>query len=231
MIYPIAEEFSSLQGEGCYTGTPMRFIRLAACNVGKYDSPHDYATCTTIFGEKFLCDTNYKMKYRKSTEFVLQLDDGSPVREEHICLTGGEPFLHDLGPIYDACMQADKRLHIETSGTKTFKRLFSSGHFIPNLWITCSPKEGFLDENFRFVSEWKFVLGNNSLFDLEQSAARVENFFRGRIGIKNDIPIFIQPVNTIENIDLNNMERVVKLLHLHPNWRLSAQLHKFLRLR
>ena len=35
MLYPVAEVFHSIKGEGFWTGVPMKFIRLAGCTVGK----------------------------------------------------------------------------------------------------------------------------------------------------------------------------------------------------
>ncbi len=35
MKYPLAERFKAPQGEGLFTGTPMAFVRLVGCSVGK----------------------------------------------------------------------------------------------------------------------------------------------------------------------------------------------------
>lgn len=245
--YPIAEEFSSIQGEGCFAGTPMRFIRLAGCSVGVYESLKEtkqaisehspdlrliyprngdlpkHAVCESTFGEKFICDTNYKMAWRKT---VVELLEG--VKEEHICLTGGEPFNHQLGELLDASLEAKKMVHIETSGTIDIRPTLTDRP-AASYWITCSPKKGFFRQNVPLVSEWKFVVGANF------QPRWIEEFFNysgGRAAWSHPVrPVFLQPVNFIERPDMRSINRVLQILNDHPGWRLSAQLHKFLELR
>lgn len=254
-LFPIAEEFSSIQGEGCYTGTPMRFIRLAGCSVGvyedkktteevlkKYDNASDFrviyprddasypansdiarhSVCTSIFGESFICDTNYRGKYKAT---ITALFDN--IKEEHVCLTGGEPFNHDVGAFIKACLERGKMLHIETSGTVNIQKYVDAP--MANFWITCSPKKGFIRANIPLISEWKFVVGP------EFHPKWIEEFFNyegGRAAWDHPAkPVFLQPVQFIERNDRRSIERVLHILNDHPGWRLSAQLHKFLELR
>src|SRR5271170_6427812 len=88
--YPVSEIFTSIQGEGVYTGTVMTFIRLAGCSVGKKIAEKDRAIvnqkaehfsqppgvelkpnhlsvlkpyteiCTLYDGREFLCDTDFR---------------------------------------------------------------------------------------------------------------------------------------------------------------------------
>jgi len=162
--YPIAETFYSLQGEGTYAGTPMFFVRLAGCNVGRYprapqgDQPEsipepfqilhpEYATCTSFSNAQFICDTDYRVKERLTSYEI-----GERVKEskaDHVCLTGGEPFIHNLD---DLLFTLDGySIHIETSGTKPIENLRGD-------WITCSPKAGFLKENVEHILEYKFLV-------------------------------------------------------------------------
>lgn len=240
-IYPIAEEFDSIQGEGVYTGTPMRFIRLAGCNVGRYEKPEaartsaqsrsdfplvdsgKYATCESVFGERFICDTNYQMRYKSDISALLR-----GVYQHHICLTGGEPFMHDLRPFLEECLTRDIMVHIETSGShdicQKLDGLFSAG----NVWITCSPKRGFLRQNLHVVSEWKFVVTAGV------SVSVIEKFFdypQGPSPRVNRRPIFLQPVNNINTVDRESVANVLGMLDRRPEWRLSVQMHKYLELR
>src|SRR5512146_688808 len=95
MFYPVAEIFHSIQGEGVFTGTPMLFVRLAGCNVGVASSQG--SVCRTFTGAEFPCDTDYKMTKRASEQEIIQ-----ECHEEHICITGGEPFIHDLSDLIHA---------------------------------------------------------------------------------------------------------------------------------
>ena len=213
--YPIAETFHSLQGEGCWTGTPMFFIRLAGCNVGKYKAGSDrYAMCCTEEGTQFLCDTDYRKTFDRSVEELLREADS----KQHICLTGGEPLLHDLKPLFDA-FEGKARLHIETSGTITIPGWM----VIHSVWLTCSPKQGFKAMPY-LMREWKFVVGPTT------NISAIESFCHAHV--TSDQPVFLQPLNGIHAPTGRNVKHVVdELLDSHPGWRLSAQLHKYLELR
>jgi len=237
--YPIAETFTSVQGEGLYTGTLMHFIRLAGCNVGKYDydeihqrgasmdktvqglnlldeklfTDKKHSICETVFGQRFPCDTNYHKCYDASVKELI--DAVGPV--EHICLTGGEPFLHDLQPLVDNSQQ--REVHIETSGTLPIP------HYIAqNAWLTCSPKAGLLAENVPLINEWKFVV--SCLDDVD----KVERLLQALM-VPDDVPVYIQPINHVNAVDTAMMDMVLAALLRHPQFRLSAQLHKFLEVR
>lgn len=213
--YPVAEIFSSIQGEGYYAGTPMTFIRLAGCNVGKYTQPTDtYAICESFDGTKFTCDTNYKMSKRYSVAELV-----AEVKCEHICLSGGEPFNQDLEPLIETMFyHAD--VHIETSGTKPIE----CGSALP--WITCSPKAGFLPENAIFVNEWKFVVNEASDFE------RIKLFLKDEGKEAQGAEVFISPINGVFDFNKAEAKRVHDMLVSDfPKWRLNLQLHKILGVR
>jgi 7-carboxy-7-deazaguanine synthase len=220
--YPIAETFTSIQGEGVYCGTPMHFIRLAGCNVGVYPkreaSSGDpfplYSKCTSVLGAEFECDTNYRTQTYLTVEELL---GEIPSAIQHICITGGEPFLHDLEPLIANC---DRTIHIETSGTK----LIPQEESLSNIWITCSPKAGFLRTNGLSVNEWKFVVSGPA------DIPKIEQFFEGLVCFA-DAPVFLQPINCTNEVDPANLQMVRELVMQHPCFRLSAQLHKFLGVR
>lgn len=247
---PLVEEFSSIQGEGVFTGVPMRFIRLGGCNVGVYedrattfsiknelDTPlkiysdsmklSRHSVCTTVFGERFLCDTNYRTQYRKSLD-QLFLGMHAP-KEEHICLTGGEPFLHPIGDVYGWTHRLGKMLHIETSGTKDIWKGLGRDLTPGSAWITCSPKLGFDRRNINIIDEWKFVVGPG--FDPKM----IHDFFDyagGKAAWDHPVrPVYLQPINAVDLPDPEAVAAVYAIIEKNPGWRLSVQLHKYLRLR
>ena len=126
--YPIAETFVSPQGEGLDSGRLMFFIRTAGCNVGKRYPKEMYEQklwgqevlpiytneCTTFDGRKFACDTDYRCHQKLTVDQLLEL---KPPEVKCICLTGGEPFMHDLEPLILAAIDTYTEVHIETSGT------------------------------------------------------------------------------------------------------------------
>lgn len=223
MTYPIAEIFHSLQGEGHWVGTPMMFVRLAGCNVGRYVereaiptelyASHDFplllekkhSVCTTVDGHRFLCDTDYHKRENMEPSVIAAMLGGY----KHVCITGGEPFLHDLKPLINV-MPYGVMVHIETSGTLEVPNTVSVA-----AWITCCPKHGFDPMNIDAFHEWKFLVGSN--FDVRVVERLTES---------SDAPIYLQPINGVNEVWQENLERCIELCKQHPHLRLSAQMHK-----
>jgi len=228
--YPIAETFNSIQGEGFWMGTPMLFVRLAGCNVGRYEGQRDFtppdqmksndltvfsthSVCTTIDGQRFLCDTNYHVKEHLEPEEIAERRKG----EEHVCITGGEPFLHDLMPLRRVLQL--QHLHVETSGTLEIPEEFEG-------WITCCPKQTpsgvkLHPSVIERVAEWKVLVGPG--FD-EKTLRHLESLTHGA-------KLYVQPINGVNEVWQENVERCLELLTRWPNWRLSPQLHKMVGVR
>ena len=240
-VYPVSEIFTAPQGEGLYTGTLMTFIRLAGCNVGKpypkevyqpkvYGEPEDEPNglpgfpiyteeCTTWDGRKFACDTDYRVKERLTAEEIISQ---VPKGVEHICITGGEPLLHNLIPLQEVWYEriGTQRgdipsLHIETSGTKEIPREIRQCYFV---WITVSPKFGCLPEVLENAKEVKLLVDEN--FDEEQAASLVKYVD------SDESIIWLQPINGEHTINDNNMKRCLGIQERHPTWRISSQSHK-----
>jgi 7-carboxy-7-deazaguanine synthase len=112
-LYPIAETFYSVQGEGYWTGTPAFFIRLAGCSVG----------CSW-------CDTAYGKKHEEYARELIATAKREAAR--HVVITGGEPTDHDLTDLVDGLRAAGKFVQLETSGCRPVLAKFD--------WITVSPK-------------------------------------------------------------------------------------------
>lgn len=99
----VAETFSSIQGEGIWSGVPSFFIRLSGCNL----------RCVW-------CDTPYASWSPegpiRSVESLLEEAAASPDR--HVVITGGEPMLFDaIEPLCAGLKERGKTITIETAGT------------------------------------------------------------------------------------------------------------------
>ena len=112
----VNEVFTSIQGEGYWTGVMADFIRLQGCTVG----------CEW-------CDTKYTWAgggiAMEVTDILLQ------IKTPHVVITGGEPTLYNLDILISRLQALGKFVQLETSGQNELK-----GIVYPD-WITISPKE------------------------------------------------------------------------------------------
>lgn len=225
MTYPISEIFESVQGEGTYSGTPMTFIRFAGCNVGRPYLPADQPMgmpsyrerCTTWAGESFPCDTNYRKEWDSTVEGLMI--HGAVQRAQRVCLTGGEPLLHNLVPLIGALHMAGKYIHIETSGTRPLPGGPRVG-FRDWVWVTCSPKKDYLLEVLTAANEIKVLVGAG--FNEEKFVAEFRAFLDGG-------RLFIQPID--DGNSGRHLETCLQIQDKYRGVRLSLQLHKIMNMR
>lgn len=125
-------------------------------------------------------------------------------------VTGGEPLLHVLDPLTTALKTAGFQTHIETSGSSPF-----SGQWD---WICLSPKKFKfpLEESIAAASELKVVVFNKS--DIEWA----ESFEKK---VSPNCKLYLQPewdkADTMTPLSIDYIKA-------HPQWELSAQLHKYI---
>lgn len=230
--YPIAERFTSPQGEGLWAGTLMHFIRFAGCSVGKKISETDpnfekkqlpvyVEKCTTYDGREFLCDTDFRTKEALTVSDLL---DGIPKGVKHICLTGGEPLVQPLEDFIDYIgSETSYMVHIETSGTIDFKKVYPAYHECDSkvdsdhegwLWITVSPKLAVLPEMLKMANEIKLLVDDG--FDVNKVPKEV---------FDHEL-VWLSPINDEHSLVKKNQDRCLELLYKYPNWRLACQMHK-----
>jgi 7-carboxy-7-deazaguanine synthase len=209
IVYPVAEKFKSLQGEGVYAGTPMAFVRFVGCSVGKTICQH--------------CDTDFDklLNWRGGGTFEPWelIEWANPY--DHICLTGGEPLDQPLRPLLELAQDGGRMLHIETSGTVLFNLL--DLNLIEEHWVCVSPKPGWKKEMIDLADEVKVIvpgLGNGEGWPTLDNA--LEWAYDGKV-------VFLQPRNAKFDVDKQNLLYVQDLIRDHPVLRLSVQLHKILK--
>lgn len=110
--YKVNEIFYSIQGEGCFSGTPTIFIRLSGCNL----------KC------KF-CDTSWKEGVTLPLSSILEKVQEFTCWD--VCITGGEPTLQDLNPLIYELNKRGCIPSLETNGINPVPA---------NCFITVSPK-------------------------------------------------------------------------------------------
>jgi len=196
-LIPIVEIFYSLQGEGLRTGQATVFVRVAGCNLA----------CD-------FCDTDFRVHESLTAhEITERVRDLAPDCG-WVCLTGGEPTIHDLDALCATLHTAGYRLQMETNGTRP-----QPGWHVDH--ITVSPKQpqgGRLDPWYDAnAAEFKYVVDGPD--DIARALDGV------RVHAK---PSFLQP-NALNSVAGN---LCIDAILANPTlFRLSLQTHKFLDIR
>lgn len=192
---PVMESFYTLQGEGAYQGHASWFIRLGGCDVG----------CVW-------CDV--KDSWDASRHPIRSVSDLMAEASAHpgrlAVITGGEPLLHDCGPLTQALQQAGFRTHIETSGSSPLSGSWN--------WICLSPKKfkAPLPEVSAQADELKVVVYNKHDFAWAEQHAGL---------VSPSCKLFLQPEWSRKE---EMTPLIVDYILEHPQWTLSAQVHKFI---
>lgn len=189
------EQFYTIQGEGFNTGRAAYFIRLGGCDVG----------CVW-------CDV--KESWDANAHPRQAVADLVAAASEHpgrnVVITGGEPLMHNCGPLTKALQAAGFQTWIETSGAHPL-----SGNWD---WVCVSPKKfkAPLPEVLAHADELKIIVFNDSDFKwAEEHAALVPSTTR----------LYLQP-------EWSRAARMTPALidyvKANPRWQVSLQTHKYL---
>lgn len=132
-VVALAETFTSIQGEGVWTGTPMFFIRFAGCNL----------SCQW-------CDTDHMATEVVRVRELIRRAESSGHRR--VCITGGEPTFQPEAfvSLVEGLRAVGLAVHVETNGT---------GHVPEDVqWTTVSPKVSPLPLVPKICDELKCVI-------------------------------------------------------------------------
>ncbi|QKG58844.1 7-carboxy-7-deazaguanine synthase QueE [Hymenobacter sp. BRD128] len=189
------EQFYTIQGEGFNTGRAAYFIRLGGCDVG----------CVW-------CDVKASWDAdahpRQAVADLVAAASQHPGR--HVVITGGEPLMHNCGPLTSALQAAGFQTWIETSGAHPLSGSWD--------WLCVSPKKfkAPLPEVLARADELKIIVFNDSDFKwAEEHAALVPSTTR----------LYLQP-------EWSRAARMTPALidyvKANPRWQVSLQTHKYL---
>jgi len=205
--YPINEIFYSIQGEGYHVGKPAVFIRLAGCNLN----------CS-------FCDTDYSKKTEMTVEEIFEEVEHLASLVDFVVITGGEPTIHNLQPLFEKLEEEGIIIHMETNGVGTdIDTLKYYKNWVSHL--TVSPKRqkppplNVLD----MADEIKVIFErdhhpNKYLGVVEGKEFTYDKGFIHQMGLDHQ-RLYIQPCS-------EDFQPAVDFVLANPEWRLSIQIQK-----
>ena len=209
-MFPIIEQFLSVDGEGPTAGRLAAFVRFQGCNL----------RCSW-------CDTTYSFEHENVTAYRTAEEIYKIIKESGascVTLTGGEPLLQpEIGSLLKILNEDDSLLtHIETNGSvdiTPFVEEFPNLCFIVDYKLEGSNMTAQMNENnltaVRPVDTYKFVV--SSLRDLQQATdvirknrlcERTQVFFSPVLGK-------IEPAEIVEFMKTERLDKVRLQLQLH----------------
>ena len=221
MIYRVNTIYPCVQGEGCQAGMAMVLLRLQGCGVGcpwcdtketwHTDPAHAVASIEAALGQN--------PRYTVTDPLTIRRH----IAEHHpgprwVLLTGGEPADQDLDALVAELHEGGYKVAIETSGTAPGLL------YVPFDWVCVSPKvnmpggRAILQTVVEMADEIKFVVGKAA--DLATLDTLLAN-----VTLKDGCQICLQPMSQNPNATQLCIETVQA-----RGWRLSVQMHKYLRL-
>jgi len=160
------------------------------------------------------CDAKYtwnpKLYPPVEVRTIVERATSCPARA--IVITGGEPLLYPLEVLTGALHDRGVEVFLETSGSHPF-----SGRFD---WVCLSPKrrQAPLEEAFERADELKVIVETEEDFAwAECNAARVRRTCR----------LYLQPEWSVSE---RMMPDIVEYVKAHPQWNISIQTHKYMRI-
>lgn len=212
IIYPVAEKFVSINGEGRFAGELAVFIRFRECNLN----------CS-------YCDTRWANHKNTPAELISLENLVDFVKNSgvyRVTLTGGEPLLQkNLDTLIEKLMQNHNAVEIETNGSISIQKI-SELPFRPSFTLdyklpSSNMESQMLTENYQYLKHEdvvKFVIGNQE--DLNQALLIIKNYQLTERCQVYFSPVYgkIQPDEIVEFMKVKNLNQI----------RLQLQLHKFI---
>ena len=213
IIYPVAEKFISINGEGRKAGELALFIRFRKCNL-------HCSYCDTLWANQDNSPAEFL-----SLESLVDFAEKSGVK--NITLTGGEPLLQkQLDLLITALMKKNHEIEIETNGSIPIQKLacqecrpaFTLDYKLPSSGM----ESAMLTENYQYLDKnldvVKFVAGSRQ--DLNKALEIIRNYDLISKSTVYFSPVFgkIEPVEIVDFLKEKNLNQV----------RVQLQLHKFI---
>jgi len=245
--YGIKDVFLTLQGEGARAGAKSVFVRMTGCNLWSGNPAHrdrGAGPCAQW------CDTDF---FKGDSIELVALRDRmealwSGAGPRWCVITGGEPALQIDDALVGALHEHGWRIAVETNGTVANPALHACDH------VCVSPKRGTAWRTLGIAHEIKVVLPGAAASEDGWTDAELVEIEQIALAAPERPSLFVQPQDPIVGAHLEqswlkqtielaaterdalerqyraNLDRCVQWVLHHERWRLSAQLHKYVRI-
>lgn len=131
---------------------------------------------------------------------------------QQVVITGGEPLMYNLDELTKSLQHNGLKTLLETSGAYPLSGKWD--------WVCVSPKKfkAPLPEMLKKADEIKVIIYNKSDFEWAEQHATLVNIH---------CKLFLQPEFSVYN---NMIPLIVEYVKGHPKWRISLQVHKFMKI-
>lgn len=161
------------------------------------------------------CDTKDAWNAENSEAFYVNdiIQIAKQRKTDYVVITGGEPFLHNLDQLTHKLKLSAKFIHIETCGAYSF------GNAVFD-WLSLSPKRIIppKEENYKFAKELKVIV---------QDVSDIKFAEQEKSKVSDECLLFLQP--QWEKAEMV-LPMIIEYIQDHPEWQLSLQIHKYLKI-
>ncbi|MFH1540676.1 MAG: 7-carboxy-7-deazaguanine synthase QueE [Elusimicrobiota bacterium] len=247
----ISEIFTSIQGEGIYVGTPMVFVRFSGCNL-----QCDY--CDTAESRSIV---NGEIKTVSEIVSSIEKEIDQSKNVSIISFTGGEPLLHVetileiisrfkkkgaiSAPLYsskrrtfDLQVGGGIKTYLDTNGTlcEEFSKIIDSIDYVAmDIKLPSSCPQEYWREHLEFLK----IAKKKVFVKIIITSKSTDNEFKKAVeiiaNVDASIPLVIQPVTPIKNVNTMSFKRTCSLKKLAKaklkNVSIIPQIHKKLGIR
>ena len=231
MKYAVNEVYSTIQGEGSFTGTPAVFLRLQGCAVGcgwcdtKPSWEQDEWNRVDTIGQATVGE-HQKWTYASIDSILTAIQREAGPSITHVVVTGGEPFEQDIGQLINALQDEGFFVQIETSGTAPIPADIISRMIVANgtsnPFITVSPKIGMpgnlvmIPEVVEAANEIKMPVGKQR--DIDKLKDLLD-----QCDVPRETPVYLQPLSQSAKATDLCIDQAMQ-----NGWKVSIQVHKYI---
>ena len=203
MKYRLNELFWSIQGEGRNAGVPSIFVRFSGCNQW---TGHERDRASGHADCARWCDTDFRDGEWVEHDVLIERIAAHRDEARLVVFTGGEPALQATPELLRDVAALGLACAIETNGTLPLPE--------GECWITVSPKGGRHPLVVTAGDELKLVYPQSGVQPHDVGGLAFDHYY-------------LQPRDNSPE----STRACLDYMRRHPQWRLSAQLHKYIGVR